>query len=216
MKQIINLGSGPGANNGDTARVGGQKINENFTELYNSIELLIGDSPVYNKIKVETGFSLVGQNITINSNWQWIIENAEYTNAANVVINIPFCATGKSRIDYIIPNSSNSFVRVSGVESLVVPVAPIIPNEELYATFFVVYDGAIGILSPTIIGGVTPYNVFKRIHKGYGNTNLVINEIGDIFCGWKNDGTVRYSEAKWLGGSLGDSNNFLPIVQTEI
>lgn len=63
---------------------------------------------------------------------------------------------------------------------------------------------------------ITPYTSFKPIHKGYGNTNLAINEIGDIFCGWKNGGTIRYTEAKWLGGSLTDSNNFTPLVQTEI
>lgn len=154
MKQIINLGSGPGANNGDTARVGGQKINDNFSELYNSIDLLIGDSPVYNKIQVETGFSLVGQNITINSNWQWIIGNIKYSNIANVVINIPFCSTGKSRIDYIIPNSSNSFIRIAGVESSEIPVAPAIPNEGMYVTFFVVYDGVIGEPSSSMILGI--------------------------------------------------------------
>lgn len=60
------------------------------------------------------------------------------------------------------------------------------------------------------------YNLFKFIQKGFGNTNLTANEIGDIFCGWKNDGSIRYSEAKWLGGSLGDSDNFAPLVQTEI
>jgi hypothetical protein len=56
---------------------------------------------------------------------------------------------------------------------------------------------------------------FKFLQKGFGNTGLVY-EVGDIFSGWKNDGTIRYSEAKWLGGDLNDSDNFLPLVQTEI
>ena len=63
---------------------------------------------------------------------------------------------------------------------------------------------------------ITPYTSFKFLHKGFGNTDLNANEIGDIFCGWSNDGTIRISEAKWLGGSLTDSDNFSPIVQTEI
>jgi len=62
---------------------------------------------------------------------------------------------------------------------------------------------------------VTDFTTFKFLQKGYGNT-LITYEIGDIFSGWKNDGTIRYSEAKWLGGSLMDSDNFLPLVQTEI
>lgn len=61
-----------------------------------------------------------------------------------------------------------------------------------------------------------PYTTFKFLHKGFGNNDLNNNEIGDIFCGWSNDGAIRFSEAKWLGGVLTDSNNFLPLVQTEI
>jgi hypothetical protein len=62
---------------------------------------------------------------------------------------------------------------------------------------------------------VAPSTSFKFLQKGYGNFSTGY-EIGDIFSGWKNDGTIRISEAKWLGGSLNDSDNFLPIIQTEI
>ena len=54
--------------------------------------------------------------------------------------------------------------------------------------------------------------LFKFIQKGFGNTNLDSNEIGDIFCGWSNDGTLRYPEAKWLGGALNNSDNFKPLI----
>lgn len=64
--------------------------------------------------------------------------------------------------------------------------------------------------------GKQPFTVFKFIQKGFGNINLEIDEIGDIFCGWSNDGTRRISEGKWLGGSLDNSDNFTPLVQTEI
>ena len=67
-----------------------------------------------------------------------------------------------------------------------------------------------------LTASLRPYNIFKFIQKGFGNANLTINEVGDIFSGWKNDGTVRYSEAKWLGGALNNSDNFIPLVQTEI
>lgn len=67
-----------------------------------------------------------------------------------------------------------------------------------------------------LLTAFTPYTSFKFLHKGFGNNDLNANEIGDIFCGWSNDGTIRISEAKWLGGALTDSNNFNPIVQTEI
>lgn len=62
----------------------------------------------------------------------------------------------------------------------------------------------------------SPFSTFKFLQKGFGNIDLENNEVGDIFCGWTNNGTIRYTEAKWLGGVLTDSDNFIPLVQTEI
>lgn len=73
----------------------------------------------------------------------------------------------------------------------------------------------IGVVSNASIT-ITPYTSFKPLHKGFGNTNVNINEIGDIFCGWSNDGIYRIHEAQYLGGVLTDSNNFKPLIQTEI
>lgn len=57
-----------------------------------------------------------------------------------------------------------------------------------------------------------PYNLFKFVQKGFGNTDLQNDELGDIFCGWSDDGTLRYPEAKWLGGPLNTSNSFKPLL----
>lgn len=75
--------------------------------------------------------------------------------------------------------------------------------ENLIRNLFVVSSGATAVS-------------FKFIQKGFGNSNLAINEIGDIFCGWSNDGTKRINEATWNGGALTDSDNFTPLIQTEI
>jgi len=66
-------------------------------------------------------------------------------------------------------------------------------------------DGSVGF----------PSNNFKFIQKGFGNT-LPTPEAGDIYCGWSNDGTIRYSEALYISGSLDNSDNFTPLVQTLI
>ena len=63
---------------------------------------------------------------------------------------------------------------------------------------------------------VAPFDRFKFIQKGIGNIDLENYEIGDIFCGWSNDGTIRIPEAIWKGGSLSNSDNFTPLVQIEI
>lgn len=63
---------------------------------------------------------------------------------------------------------------------------------------------------------MTPFSEFKFVQKGFENQNLEEYESGDIFCGWSNDGSVRYTEAKWTGGSLSNSDNFIPIAITEM
>jgi hypothetical protein len=68
----------------------------------------------------------------------------------------------------------------------------------------------------TASGGRHPYNQFKFIQKGFGNTDLQNEQIGDIYCGWSDDGTIRYTEAKWLGGLKNNADNFTPLVQTQI
>lgn len=60
-----------------------------------------------------------------------------------------------------------------------------------------------------------PFGLFKAIQKGFGNI-LTTPQAGDIYCGWRNDGLVRYSEALYISGSLDNSDNFKPLVQTEI
>lgn len=61
-----------------------------------------------------------------------------------------------------------------------------------------------------------PYNIFKFVQKGVGNIDVYNDEIGDIFSGWSNDGTIRYTEAIWLGGDLSNSDNFTPLAQTQL
>ena len=62
----------------------------------------------------------------------------------------------------------------------------------------------------------TPFNKFKFVQKGFGNSDLNNNQVGDIFSGWSNDGTIRITEGIWLGGPLNDSDSFIPLVQTSI
>lgn len=58
----------------------------------------------------------------------------------------------------------------------------------------------------------TPFNKFKFVQKGFGNSDLNNNQLGDIFSGWSDDGTLRYPEAKWIGGPLTTSNSFEPLI----
>lgn len=134
--QKIFLGTTTGDKTGDGAKAAGQKINANFDYLEAKIDNV-------DKLVSETGFSLAGQNLTMNTGWQWLINGIPYTNPAAVVIPIPFAATGMQRIDLIVLNTSNTFTRIPGTESVSNPVAQPVPNDTVQATLVVVTDGVI-------------------------------------------------------------------------
>lgn len=214
----------------------------NFNIYFFDFELASSDLainlPEFNKIISSTGFTVLSNNVTVNASWIWIIKNVHYTNSNAVVINIPLASAGMKRIDLIALTTFNTIIRVAGSESSGNPVKPNLPVDTLEATFCLVNDAQIEEIPPPDLSAYAtinyvdgkdlllsnrisalekaPYTPFKFVQKGFGNTDLTQNQIGDIFCGWNNAGTIRYSEAKWLGGSLTDSNNFTPLVQTEI
>jgi len=132
----INLGATAGDKTGDGARTGGGKINRNFEKIKAFLE-----TP--DAILVQTGYALVGQELTFNAGWKWRIETVEYTNPANVVINFPLAAAGKSRLDVVVLTTSNTFLRVAGAESTSTPVAPSAPSGSLYVTVVLVTDGVV-------------------------------------------------------------------------
>lgn len=145
MIQNINLGAAPNDKTGTKARVAGQIINANFAYLEGKIDNV-------DKIVSETGFSLVDLVFTINAFWEWNLNGIGYTNPEAVSINIPLCASGKKRIDYIVPNSSNTFTIISGIETTGIPAAPSIPNKDMYVSFFTITDILIESPALTIIG----------------------------------------------------------------
>lgn len=97
----------------------------------------------FNLITESTGFQLSGQTLTVFSGWTWNINEMVYSNPSNVNINIPFAASGLTRIDLIVATTGNTFIRVPGIESVDNPVAPDLPDSTLEATFLTVTDGMI-------------------------------------------------------------------------
>jgi len=134
--QKLFLGTTTGDKTGTGAKSAGQMINANFDYLEAKIDNV-------DKLVSETGFSLVGQSLTMNIGWQWLINGVPYTNPAAVVINIPFAAAGMQRIDLIVLNTSNTFTRIAGTESVSNPVTQPVPNDTVQATLIVVTDGVI-------------------------------------------------------------------------
>lgn len=165
---------------------------------------------------------LTGLTISIEAlEFEGRIDTAFCTNQTRFESTINLAAVGFKRIDIFVLTRYNAIVKIIGQETENVLIKRLAPAGSLEVSYVVVNDTDIAEPVITEEGAATmidrtPFNIFKFIQKGYGNTNLKIDEIGDIFCGFSNDGTIRFSEAKWLGGSQSNSNNFTPLVQTLI
>ena len=179
MIQNINIGAAPNDKTGDKARVAGGKINANFAYLEGKIDNV-------DKIVSETGFSLVDLVFTINAFWEWNLNGIGYTNPEAVSINIPLCASGKKRIDYIVPNSSNTFTIISGIETTGIPAAPSIPNKDMYVSFFTITDILIESPALTIIGENYISKREKSAFQVYQSGEINNTVLDDFFYGYLN------------------------------
>lgn len=110
------------------------------------VELVGGDfdgSNDNNKFVLKPGFSILGNIIMVNANGVWKIGGVTYTNPVAIPKTIQLCQPGKFRLEYIIPNNLNGFDTISGLESESLPLAPQIPYDNLYVTFYLVSDESI-------------------------------------------------------------------------
>jgi hypothetical protein len=116
-------------------------------------------------------FSFQANILTIYSGWIWKLLGVTYSNPANVSFPIDYCAAGKSRFEYFVPNNENGFTRITGEETLGTAQAPQLPAHGLYVTFFLVTDSAIGIPKQPNIAK-TP-NIQEILDEGYSTTNII-------------------------------------------
>lgn len=162
-RRVINLGTGPNTKTGDSARVGGDKINLNFEEVYTALDILARiDIIVENK-----GSSLVGNDLTVNANWEWLINNTLYTNLLAVLFeDIALSSAGKTRLVYVVPNDENGFDMLDGEEAVLNPQPPYLPNGGMYVTYFEVTDTEIGALNEAYDGEALGNKLDKNGFEG--------------------------------------------------
>lgn len=187
-----------------------------------------------------------GLEVFVEANsFEWRINQVEFLITPDFYATLTAASPGYYRKDVLLGTDTGGYEIVTGVEDPLTATEPNIfapgriklgiidvygtiingytPVElAAYATKQYVNDADSAILSlskaytDSKVFTSLAFNTFKLIQKGVDNTNLTTNEIGDIFCGWSNDRTIRIHEAIWLGGSLQDSDNFKPLSQTGI
>ncbi|MDI6033011.1 hypothetical protein QLS91_07985 [Flavobacterium sp. LB2P84] len=164
--------------------------------------------------------TLTGLTLSIEAlEFEGRIDTAFCTNETRFESTINLAPAGFKRIDIFVLTAYNAIVKISGEETEDVLIKRLAPKGTLEVAYIVVNDTTIDepVLpeegSPSIIERA-PFSTFKFVQKGVGNVNLKIDEIRDIFSGFKNDSTERWSEAEWLGGSKDNSDNFKPLVRT--
>jgi len=95
-------------------------------------------------LDVINGYTVAGQDYTFLADWTWVIDGVTgYTNVGSVVINFPLTAATFSRIDAVVANTSNTFVRIAGVPSTTTPASPAIPSDTVFVLFVTIDDVAV-------------------------------------------------------------------------
>ena len=115
-----------------------------WTSKYMTVQQLIDSSSYY----IQNQIVSIGE-ITLDENEltipfaQWIISGVSYSKITDTIINIPFADTGKTRIDIIVATTSNTLIRVAGVDTIGVAVRPNIPINTVLVTQINVSDSEI-------------------------------------------------------------------------
>lgn len=182
------LGVTTGDKKGDGAKTAGAKINAAFDYLENKI-----DSK--DRVLVSTGFTQVGSVMTINAGWQWMINGITYTNPVAVEITFPLAEMDLERIDNVVATTSNTFMRIPGVEA-VTPIAPLYQSGTVIISFSVINDAEIA--EPDTPINNTDYVLKSEQYYTPVNSSGVLLKVGK-----KSAGTgINFLNAATVVGSL--------------
>ncbi|MDI9257288.1 hypothetical protein [Flavobacterium sedimenticola] len=154
-----------------------------------------------------TKLTSIGE-ITVDSNYvtiepaTWVINGVDFETTTDTVLTIPYAASGKTRIDIIVANSSNQIVRISGSETMGLALAPITPIDSVYISQITVNDNSIDTPTIPIIG-----TLFVQKDEFYETT---IDETGSINLHLTDNSTAfrLTNSVTHITGLVGDTNFF--------
>lgn len=99
-------------------------------------------STTYNQFIASGELTFIDNELTVPAS-QWLINAVNYQKLTSTVIEIPFSATGKTRIDLIYANTSNQILKETGFETIGVAIPPTLPLNAVEVTRIVVTESEI-------------------------------------------------------------------------
>ncbi|RKS00408.1 hypothetical protein [Flavobacterium sp. 102] len=106
----------------------------------------------FNQILAIGEITVVDNDVTIPAGCQWQISAVTYFTATDTVFDVPFAASGLTRIDIIVATASNTLVKYSGLETDGIAIRPNIPLNTVLVTQINVTEAAIGAVpEPTYL-----------------------------------------------------------------
>lgn len=127
--------------------------------------ILEGLDPSNNGFLVNNGYTLVGNILTINAGWQWLLNGMLFTNEEDIVFTLEYTAAGFVRIDSVYANSNNELLLTSGGESETIAVPPQIPINTLLAFSVNIFDTTIAAEEEPVLGNIYLKKIFDKIHE---------------------------------------------------
>lgn len=193
MRQIINVGNADNDPIADTIRAGGQKINQNFSELYSK----------FDEILVNNGFSISGQNFIVNSGTVYSIAGVQYTIASATSLPITLASTGKQRQVIAMLKIGGICALKYGEETTDFPPKPAKDANTIEWTDFPVTDSLVGNASPPVIGEryIKKESLSDTV-MAFGGSDLILPNMGRFNYILRCDS---------VGNFKGVSGNFLGI-----
>lgn len=94
--------------------------------------------------------TVLGNDLTIPANAQWIINNINYFNPSDIIINVPYAADGYTRSDILVADTNNDIIRIVGSETEGISPTPNVPLNTVLVTTISVTDSTIGNTLPVI------------------------------------------------------------------
>lgn len=119
-------------------------ISDNGTSKALELQKLIDASlsSAVNQITSIGEITVAGNDVTVPIA-TWKIANIGYSTSAPTIINVPFSATGTTRIDVFVANTSNQIVKISGNDTTGIAIRPNLPLNTVIVTEINVSESAL-------------------------------------------------------------------------